>query len=142
VCDLETSRIGAPYIYDLSNLRVNIQNWVDDILRNNLFIISNLIHKSLVRLHKLHYIKLIYMFRAHSVHQQEVNDVNCTYAASGIVTLCKWLSCATAKEGLLLYWCSLVLTVWSRRFCCTRWTNCFCTILFWSSCTGISVLLV
>ena len=23
VCDLETSRIGAPYIYDFSNLRVN-----------------------------------------------------------------------------------------------------------------------
>jgi len=23
VCDLETSRMGAPYIYDISNLRVN-----------------------------------------------------------------------------------------------------------------------
>jgi hypothetical protein len=23
VCDIETSRIGAPYIYDISNLRVN-----------------------------------------------------------------------------------------------------------------------
>jgi hypothetical protein len=23
VCDLETSRIGTPYIYDISNLRVN-----------------------------------------------------------------------------------------------------------------------
>jgi len=23
VCDLETSRIGAPYLYDISNLRVN-----------------------------------------------------------------------------------------------------------------------
>jgi hypothetical protein len=23
VCDLETSRIGAPYVYDISNLRVN-----------------------------------------------------------------------------------------------------------------------
>jgi len=40
------------------------------------------------------------MFRAHSTHHQEVDDVYCTYAASGIVTLCKWLSCATAKEGL------------------------------------------
>ena len=29
VCALETSRIGAPYIYDISNLRVNIpQNMV------------------------------------------------------------------------------------------------------------------
>jgi len=25
VCDLETSRMGAPYIYDISRLRVN--NW-------------------------------------------------------------------------------------------------------------------
>jgi len=24
VCDLETSRIGAPYIYDISHLRVNV----------------------------------------------------------------------------------------------------------------------
>jgi hypothetical protein len=23
VCDLETSRIGAPYLYDISSLRVN-----------------------------------------------------------------------------------------------------------------------
>jgi len=30
------------------------------------------------------------MFRAQSAHHQEVNDANCTYAASGIVTLCKW----------------------------------------------------
>jgi len=27
------------------------------------------------------------MFRAQSAHHQEVNDPNCTYAASGIVTL-------------------------------------------------------
>jgi len=27
VCDLETSRIGAPYIYDISNLRVN-ETWI------------------------------------------------------------------------------------------------------------------
>jgi len=25
VCDLETSRMGAPYIYDISHLRVNKQ---------------------------------------------------------------------------------------------------------------------
>jgi len=40
------------------------------------------------------------MFQAQSAHDQEVNDANSTYAASGIVTLCKWLPCATAKEGL------------------------------------------
>ena len=26
VCDLETSRMGAPYIYDISHLRVKIKN--------------------------------------------------------------------------------------------------------------------
>jgi hypothetical protein len=43
------------------------------------------------------------MFQAQSAHHQEVNDANCTYAASGIVTLCKWLSFATAvaKDGRL-----------------------------------------
>jgi len=32
VCDLETSRIGAPYIYDISRLRVNLEtrcSWVE-----------------------------------------------------------------------------------------------------------------
>ena len=38
------------------------------------------------------------MFRAQSAHHQEVNDANCTYAASVVVTLCKLPSCATAKE--------------------------------------------
>jgi len=27
VCDLETSRMGAPYIYDISRLRVNIRHF-------------------------------------------------------------------------------------------------------------------
>ena len=30
VCDLETSRMGAPYIYDISHLRVNV-SMVDEI---------------------------------------------------------------------------------------------------------------
>ena len=36
------------------------------------------------------------MFREQSAHHQEVNDTNCTYAASGIVAPCKRPSCATA----------------------------------------------
>jgi len=27
VCDLETSRMGVPYIYDISHLRVNLFSW-------------------------------------------------------------------------------------------------------------------
>jgi hypothetical protein len=53
------------------------------------FIITNLIHKLLVHSHKLYKIKFIYMFRAQSAPPQKVNDANCTYAASGIVILCK-----------------------------------------------------
>jgi len=65
---------------------------------DNFFIITNLIHKFLVHSHKLHRNKFFYMFRAQSAHHQEVDDANCTCAASGIITLCKWPSCATAKE--------------------------------------------
>jgi len=28
VCDLETSRMGAPYIYDISHLRVKCHLWI------------------------------------------------------------------------------------------------------------------
>jgi len=31
VCDLETSRIGAPYIYDISNLRVKVQTGLNQL---------------------------------------------------------------------------------------------------------------
>ena len=55
----------------------------------NFFIITNFIHKLLVHSHKLHKIKFLYIFRAQSAHHQEVNDADCTYAPSGIVTLCK-----------------------------------------------------
>jgi len=30
VCDLETSRMGAPYIYDISLLRVNLPAYVEN----------------------------------------------------------------------------------------------------------------
>jgi len=57
-------------------------------LQHNFFIITNLIHKFLVHSHKLHKIKFLYTFQAQSAHQ-DVDDANYTYAASGIVTLCK-----------------------------------------------------
>jgi hypothetical protein len=38
VCDLETSRIGAPYIYDISNLRVKVaENIIITELLANIF---------------------------------------------------------------------------------------------------------
>jgi len=77
-----------------------------------------LVHKFLVHSHKLHKIKFLYVFRAQSAHYQEVNDANCTYAASGIVTLCKWPSCATAKESQSAFvarFICFVLLVWARE---------------------------
>ena len=71
----------------LTNLTLDI--WLAVHHSTTFFIITNLIHKFLVRSHKLYKIKFLYMFRAQSAHHQEVNDVNCTYAASGIVTVCK-----------------------------------------------------
>jgi hypothetical protein len=38
VCDLETSRVGAPYIYDISRLRVNIPPLVQILLQEVLSI--------------------------------------------------------------------------------------------------------
>jgi len=38
VCDLETSRISAPYIYDISSLRVNGDEHVDSVIIMNYFV--------------------------------------------------------------------------------------------------------
>jgi len=42
VCDLETSRIGAPYIYDISNLRVNVNNCVPNFTFYKMHIVLSL----------------------------------------------------------------------------------------------------
>ena len=46
------------------------------------------------------FIKLLYMFRALPCSSSEGLCRNCIYAASGIVTLCRWLSCALVKKEL------------------------------------------
>jgi len=45
VCDLETSRIGAPYIYDISSLRVKIdlrEMECEDVVWNFLFLAQDM----------------------------------------------------------------------------------------------------
>jgi len=42
--------------------------------------------------------KLLYMFRALPCSSSGGLRRNCVYAASGIVTVCRWLSCAPVKE--------------------------------------------
>ena len=44
------------------------------------------------------FIKILYMFRALSCSHSGGLGRNCIYAASGIVTLCWWLSCAPIKK--------------------------------------------
>jgi hypothetical protein len=97
-----TMALNIQHIYDLCCNVLYLEHflfiyiWLSVHHSITFFIITNLIHKFLVHLHKLHEIKFLYMFRAQSANHQEVNNANCTYAASGIVTLCKWLSCTTA----------------------------------------------
>ena len=48
------------------------------------------------------FIKILYMFRALPCSSSGGLRRNCIYAASGIVTHCRWLSCAPVKKELLL----------------------------------------
>ena len=47
------------------------------------------------------FIKILYMFRALLCSSSGGLRRNCIYAASGIVTLCRWLSCVPVKKELL-----------------------------------------
>jgi len=49
------------------------------------------------------FIKLLYMFRALPCSSSGGLRRNCICAASGIVTLCRWLSCAPVKKELLSF---------------------------------------
>jgi hypothetical protein len=46
------------------------------------------------------FIKILYMFRALPCSSSGGLRRNCIYVASGIVTLCRWLSCAPVKKVL------------------------------------------
>ena len=84
--------------------------WLD-----NLGLISNLMNKILVYLHIIHWftyntsIKLLYMFQALPCSSSGGLRRNCTYAASGIVTLRGWLSCAPVKKELV-WWAGLLIS--------------------------------
>ena len=48
------------------------------------------------------FIKILYMFRALPCSSSGGLRHNCIYAASGIVTLCRWLSCAPVTKEFFL----------------------------------------
>jgi len=63
--------------------------------------------KILIYLHIIHLLKSSTCFEHYPAHLQEVYVVICIYAASGIITLCTWLSCAPVKkEWVLLNRCT------------------------------------
>ena len=62
------------------------------------WLISNLMHKILIYLRIIHLLKFLYMFRALPCSSSGGLHSNCIYAASGIVTVCRWLSCAPVKK--------------------------------------------
>jgi len=49
------------------------------------------------------FIKILYMFRALPCSSSWGLRRNCIYAASGIVTLCRWLSCAPVNKELQFF---------------------------------------
>ena len=49
------------------------------------------------------FIKILYMFRALPCSSSGGLRRSCIYAASGIVTLCRWLSCAPVKKELQFF---------------------------------------
>ena len=46
------------------------------------------------------FIKILYMFRALPCSSSGGLRYNCIYAACGIITVCRWLSCAPVKKEL------------------------------------------
>ena len=52
------------------------------------------------------FIKILYMFRAVPCSSSGGLRHNCIYAASGVVTLCRWLPCAPVKKELFLNRCT------------------------------------
>jgi len=48
------------------------------------------------------FIKILYMFWALRCSSSGGLHHNCIYAGSGIVTVCRWLSCAPVKKELFL----------------------------------------
>ena len=58
------------------------------------------------------FIKILFMFRALPCSSSGGLRRNCLCAASGIVTLCRWLSCAPVKKELLKMSREMLETCW------------------------------
>ena len=96
------------------------------------------------------------MFRAHSAHHQKVNDANCTYAASGIVTLCRWpaghlqrvtipaghLQRVTIPEAAYVQFASLTFWWWAECARNTYRNLIYCNLCKWTRnlCTKLVII--
>jgi len=73
VCDLETSRMGAPYIYDISRLRVNVHGSVH---RESMQVI---VQQDATMYSLLYFCKLLYCVLRMATPPIIRNTYNCNY---------------------------------------------------------------
>jgi hypothetical protein len=66
------------------------------------------------------FIKILYMFLALPCSSSGGLRHNCIYAACGIVTVCRWLSCAPVRKNKFCRWLSCA-PVRKNEFC--RWLS-------------------
>jgi hypothetical protein len=78
-------------------------------------------------------IKILYVFPALPCSSSGGLRRNCIYAASVIVTLCRWLSCATVKKEDVLY-------VNKQEFCASSWRS--TKVILWCTVNQSSRLVV
>ena len=78
---------AAPYVCNTRSCNTTLVDFQLD-AQNSYFFICNT------------FIKILYMFRALPCSSSGGLRRNCVYAASGIVTLCRWLSCAPVEKEL------------------------------------------
>ena len=95
---------------DCSTKTVTLDEWLT-MHRSIIWLISNLMQKIIIYFYIIHLLKSSTCFE-HCPPCSSSGSLcrNCIYiyiyAASGIVTLCRWLSCALVKKELFLNWCT------------------------------------
>jgi len=82
------------------------------------------------------FIKILYMFRALPCSSSGGLRHNCIYAASGIVTLCRWLSCALVNQCMQMY----NKYVNKQEFCASSWRS--TKVILWSTVNQSSRFLI
>ena len=90
-------------LFDLyQNLPVYLDDWLT-VIRSTTLVDFQLDAQNSYLFTYNTFIKILYMFRALPCSSSGGLRRNCIYTASGIVILCRWLSCAPVKNELLSF---------------------------------------